>query len=316
MGDKFWRIYRKYGSYIILAAVFLYFAITQPTFLKTANIMNVLQQVAIYGIVATGVTFVMISGGTDLSVGGQVACNGLLMAAMMVNWNIPVPVAMILGVIVGVAIGCLNGLISAYLRVTPFVITLCTMLILNGLALVVTNGYPIYDLPESFLWLGQGWVGPIPVSVIILVLVCIVGWFLLSKTYFGRTVYALGGNQEAARLAGINTFKLRVMVYGLCGLFTTIGTMVMLARTNMASATAGQNYQFDCLTAACLGGVTFGGGSGSMLNTFIGVLIIGILQNGLLLMGVNSNMQQVIKGCLLLFAIAMGAIQKRRTEKD
>lgn len=315
MGDKFWKVYRKYGSYIILATVFLYFALTQPTFLKTANLLNVLQQVAIYGIIATGVTFVMISGGTDLSVGGQVACNGLLMAAMMVKWNIPVPVAMLAGILVGIAIGCLNGAISAYLRVTPFVITLCTMLILNGLALVVTNGYPIYDLPESFLWLGQGWIGPIPVSVIILVLVCIVGWFLLSKTYFGRTVYALGGNQEAARLAGINTFKLRIMVYGLCGLFTAIGTMVMMARTNTASATAGSNYQFDCLTAACLGGVTFGGGSGNMLNTFVGVLIIGILANGLILAGVNSNMQQVIKGCLLLFAIAMGAIQKRRTEK-
>lgn len=315
MADKFWKIYSKYGSYIILAMVFCYFAITQKTFLKPANLMNVLQQVAIYGIVATGVTFVMISGGTDLSVGGQIACNGLLMAAAMVNWNLPVPVAILLGVVVGIALGSLNGLVSAYLRVTPFVITLCTMLILNGLALVVTNGYPIYDLPESFLWLGQGWVGPIPVSVIILVLVCIVGWFLLSKTYFGRQVYALGGNQEAARLAGINVFKLRIVVYGLCGLFTTIGTIVMLARTNMASATSGGNYQFDCMTAACLGGITFGGGSGNMLNTFIGVLIIGILANGLILAGVNSNMQQVIKGCLLLFAIGMGAIQRRRTEK-
>lgn len=315
MMDKFWKFYRKLGSYVILAGVFLFFALTQPVFLKPANLMNVLQQVAIYGIVATGVTFVMISGGTDLSVGGQVACNGLLMAAMMVYWHIPVPLAILIGVLVGSLMGCINGLISAVLRVTPFVITLCTMLILNGLALVVTHGYPIYDMPESFLWLGQGWVGPVPVSVIILFVVCLVGWFILSKTYFGRNVYALGGNQEAARLAGINTFKLRIIVYGMCGFFTSIGTIVMLARTNSATATSGSNYQFDCLTAACLGGITFGGGNGNMMNTFVGVLIIGILANGLILAGIDSNMQQVIKGALLLFAIAMDAIQKRHTSK-
>lgn len=315
MGEKFWKFYRKFGPYIILAGVFLFFALTQKAFLRPANLINVLQQVAIYGIVSTGVTFVMISGGTDLSVGGQVACNGLLIAAMMVKWHLPVPVAILVGIVTGVLLGCINGAISAFLRVTPFVITLCTMLILNGVALVVTNGYPIYDMPESFLWLGQGRIGPVPVSVIILVITCVIGWFLLSKTYFGRKVYALGGNQEAARLAGINVVKLRIIVYGLCGFFTTIGTIVMLARTNSATATSGQNYQFDCMTAACLGGITFGGGNGNMLNTFIGVLIIGILANGLILAGINSNMQQVIKGFLLLFAIAMDAIQKRHTAK-
>lgn len=313
MGDKFWSFYRKFGAYTILAVVFLFFAITQKAFLSSANLMNVLQQIAIYGIVVTGVSFVMISGGADLSVGGQVACNGLLMAAMMVYAKIPVPAAMLIGMAVGALLGCINGAIAAALKVTPFVITLCTMLILNGAALVVTNGYPIYDMPESFLWFGQGRIGQIPVSVIILILVCIVGWFLLSKTYFGRQVYALGGNQEAARLAGINIVKVRIIIYGLCGLFTSIGTIVMLARTNSATATAGSNYQFDCMTAACLGGITFGGGNGSMINSFIGVLIIGILANGLILMGVNSNMQQVIKGALLLFAISMDAIQKRRT---
>ena len=195
MGEKFWKFYRKFGPYIILAGVFLFFALTQKAFLRPANLINVLQQVAIYGIVSTGVTFVMISGGTDLSVGGQVACNGLLIAAMMVKWHLPVPVAILVGIVTGVLLGCINGAISAFLRVTPFVITLCTMLILNGVALVVTNGYPIYDMPESFLWLGQGRIGPIPVSVIILVITCVTGWFLLSKTYFGRKVYALGGNQ-------------------------------------------------------------------------------------------------------------------------
>lgn len=315
MGDKFWKFYKKFGSFIILAFVIVFFSIMRPVFLTPGNLTNVLQQVVIYGIVATGVTFVMVSGGTELSVGGQVACNGLLMAAMMNYWNIPVPVAILAGMLVGFLIGCVNGAIAAVLHVTPFVITLCTMLILNGLALVVTNGYPIYDLPESFLWFGQGWIGPIPVSVIVLAIVVIVGWFILSKTYFGRKVYALGGNQEAARLAGINTTKMRILVYGLCGFFTSIGTIVMLARTNTASATAGSTYQFDCMTAICLGGITFGGGSGNMINTLTGVMIIGVLANGLILMGVNSNMQQVIKGCLLLFAIAMDAIQKRNTAK-
>lgn len=311
MGNKFWKIYRKVSSYVILAVVFVFFALTQKAFLNPTNLLNILQQVAVYGIIITGVTMVMVSGGTDLSVGGQVACNGLLISACMVNFNLPVPVAILVGMAAGAAIGFINGWIAAFFRIIPFVVTLCTMLILNGLALVVTNGYPIYDMPESFLFLGQGRVGPIPVSVILMIIVCLIGWFVLSQTYFGREIYALGGNQEAARLAGINVFRMRIAVYTLCGLFTTIGTIVMVARTNSATATSGANYQFDCMTAACLGGITFGGGSGGMMNSIVGVLVIGILGNGLILMGVNSNMQTVIKGFLLLFAICMDALQKR-----
>ena len=264
----------------------------------------------------TGITFVMISGGADLSVGGQLACNGLFVATLLTKYSLPVWLCILLCVAFGVLLGCYNGFVSAKLKVTPFVITLTTMLMLNGIAAVVTKGLPIYNMPESFLWMGQGnIIGDVPASALILILVLFIGWFLLNKTYFGRSVYALGGNQEAARLAGINVVKVRVLVYALCGLFTSIGCMVMVARTNTASPTAGASYPFDCMTAACLGGITFGGGNGNLLKSFTGVLIIGILANGLLLMGVDSNIQQVIKGALLLFAIAMDALQRKYTVK-
>lgn len=317
MGRKLLKGYSKLGAYAILIAIILLFTLhptSGPTFIKVSNIWNIVRQVSIYGIVVTGITFVMISGGADLSVGGQLACNGLLVAALMTKLNVPVWAAILICLLSGVLLGAYNGYISAILKVTPFVITLTSMLILNGVASVVTKGLPIYSMPESFLWMGQGNIfGDVPASALILIAVLAVGWFLLNKTYFGRSVYALGGNQEAARLAGINVVKVRVLVYAICGLFTAIGCMVMVARTNTASPTAGASYPFDCMTAACLGGITFGGGTGNLLKSFTGVLIIGILANGLLLIGVDTNVQQVIKGALLLFAIAMDALQKKYT---
>lgn len=311
MANRFFKIYNKFGSYFVLIVVFLFFAVTQDFFLAPTNLLNILRQVSIYGIIITGITFIMLSGGADLSVGGQIACLGLFLAAMVTQWNVPTIPAILITLLVGTGIGALIGLLAAILDVTPLIITLCFMLVLNGIALVVTNGYPIYDMPELILQIGQGTVGPIPICVILLVIICFIGWFLLSKTYFGRSTYALGGNKEAARLAGINITKIRILVYALGGFFTAIGGLVLLGRTNSATATAGSSYPFDCMTAACLGGITFGGGNGTMINSFVGVLVIGILANGLTLMGLNTNVQQIIKGLLLFFAISVGALQKK-----
>lgn len=308
---KVLKFYKKYGIYVILLVVFALFSILEPVFLSLDNVINILRQISMFGIVVVGVTFVMIGGGSDLSVGGQVAVNGMLAAVLMVNYSVPPAITVIICILVGTAFGALNGFIGAKLKIFPLVVTLCTMLILQGVAQVITGGYPIFGLPESFAFIGQGYLGPIPVPVILFVLIVAVAWFVLNKTYFGRHIYAVGGNQEASRLAGIHVEKMQIALYAICGFITSIGAMVMLSRTNSAQPTAASTYPFDCMTAACLGGITFGGGNGNILNSIVGVLIIGILNNGLLLMGVNVNYQTIIKGVVLLMAIAIDALQKK-----
>lgn len=316
MLDKFLKIYQKIGVVTILIALFIFFAITQNGFLTVTNLMNVLRQVSIYGICVAGVSFIMLSGSADMSVGGQIAVNGLFMAHLMVNMNVPMVIAIVLGIILGVLMGLFNGFVSAKLNIMPMMITLCSMLILQGLAVVVTNGYPIYGISDEFKFLGQGSVGIVPTPVIFLIVMVAIAWFLQNKTYFGRKMYALGGNKGAARLAGINIDRTQIECFAISSAYVAVAAVLMLARTASATPTAAASYPFDCMTAACLGGITFGGGAGNVLKSFTGVLVIGILANGLVLMGVNSNMQQVIKGLLLLLALTVDAIQKKRNNQE
>lgn len=311
---KFFRLYDSYGPVVIMLIVFAIFAITQKSFLTGSNIMNVLRQVSIYGICVTGVSFVMISGGVDFSVGSQIALLGLIAASLTNTFHVPVILAFAAAIAIGILIGLLNAGIASAFSLMPLVVTMCSMLIISGLALIVTNGYAIYDMPESFLWIGQGRVLGIPVSIIVMFICIFIGWFILNRTYLGRNIYALGGNEEAARLAGIETKKLRMIVYAISGTFVAIASLTLAARTNNASATAGNNYQFDCLTAACLGGIQLGGGNGNILKSFLGVLTIGILNNGLVLAGASTNWQTVLKGVLLLVAIILGAMSKKAAE--
>ncbi|MCI8464716.1 MAG: ABC transporter permease [Lachnospiraceae bacterium] len=313
--DKFFKFYKKYGIFVVLVVLFAFFSIAAEGFLNTPSLMNILRQSVVYGVMVVGVTIVMISGGTDLSVGGQVACNGLLIAYMLTH-GVPIPVAILIGIVSGMAFGVLTGTLIASLKVAPLVVTLCFMLILNGIAVVVSGGYPIYDMPKSFLFIGQGNIGSVfPFSVLILALAVLIGWFILHKTYFGRQIYALGGNQGAARLAGINVFKVRVFTYMISGGFIALGCIMLLARTNSATPTAGATYPFDCMTACVLGGVSWGGGSGNIITTMLGVVIIAMIGVGLLLMGFDSNFQQIIKGLILLMALSIDAIQRNKAEK-
>ena len=310
--DKFFKFYKKYGLIVVFLVIFAYFAVAARGFLNLRNVMNILNQASIYGIMCVGVTIVMVSGGMDMSVGGQIACSGLVTATMM-KMAIPFPIAILGGVLCCVVVGAINGAFIATFNTPPMVITLCLMLILNGIAVVVTRGIPIYDFPKAFYFIGQGFIGGIfPVCIIVFAITVAVGYFLLNKSYFGRKLYAIGGNREAARLAGINIFRTRLLSYLICSAFIGIGSWVLLSKTGSASPTAGANYQFDCLTACMLGGVTFGGGSGNVLTTALGVLIISMIGNGLLLMGFDGNFQDVIKGIILLLAMTMDAYQKIR----
>lgn len=302
-------IYKKYGIYILLAVVFLFFAMAAPNFLSLKNVINILRQVSMFGIVVVGVAFVMLGGGMDLSVGGQMAVVGMVLGYLMVNLKVPIIAAVIMAIAVGCLLGSINGIIAIKLHIAPIIVTLSMMLVLQGVAYLITGGYPITGMPAGFTVIGQGYLGPVPIPVIIFIIFIVFGWVVMNKTYLGRHIYALGGNKEVARLAGINVNKLTVLIYTFAGFAASIAALIMVGRTNAAQPGAGSSYPFDCMTAACLGGISISGGEGKISGVVVGVIIIGILDNGLVLMGVNSNFQSVVKGLILLVAVAIDCYQ-------
>ncbi len=303
--------YKKWGIYIFLLAEVILFTLLTDNFFSWNNVMNIVRQSAMLGIVVVGVCFVMICGGCDLSVGGQMAVDGILAALLMIQFNCHPFMTAVLILIFGIIIGAVNGILVIKLRIQPLVATLGTMTILQAVAYIITGGKPIYGLPDSFSVLGQGYVGSIPIPVILFIVIALVGSFILNKTYFGRYIYATGGNQETARLAGVNVKLLQVVVYAICGMVTAIASLIMLSRVNSAQASAGSTYAFDCMTAAVLGGVSFSGGEGKVSGAVVGVIIIAVLGNALVLMNVNEYYQNVFKGILLIFAVALDNLQIR-----
>ncbi len=297
--------YKKYGIYIFLAVVFIFFAFAAPNFLSSKNVINIFRQVSMFGIVVIGVTFVMIGGGMDLSVGGQMAVVGMTLGYLMVKLNMNIFLAVIISVALGCLFGAINGLVAIKLNIAPIIVTLSMMLILQGVAYLITGGYPITGMPDNFVGIGQGYIGVIPIPVIIFMIFIAFGWIVMNKTYLGRYIYALGGNKEASRLAGINVDKLTIFMYMFSGFTASIAALIMVGRTNAAQPGAGSSYPFDCMTAACLGGISIQGGEGKISGVVVGVIILGILDNGLVLMGVNSNFQSVVKGLILLIAVAI-----------
>lgn len=308
---KFYDFYKKYGIYCVFAILFIYFSIFANNFLSLNNVINILRQVSMFGIVVVGVTLIMISGAADLSVGGQMAVVGMIAGTLMINYNLPIWITVIISLAIGTLFGAINGIIAVKLNIFPMIVTLGTMLILQGAAFMVTGGYPIFGLPEGFSFLGQGYIGPIPVPVIFFIITVIIGSVILNKTYFGRYLYAMGGNPNAAHLAGIKVERMRVYVYMIGGFMTSIAALIMLSRSNSAQPSAGASYPFDSMTAACLGGVSIAGGAGSIGGAVVGVLIIGILNNGLQLMGIDSNLVNIIKGAVLIAAVGIDCIQKK-----
>ena len=246
-----------------------------------------------------------------MSVGAQMAVDGMILGFLMVNLKVNPFLSSLIVIGIGCLFGVLNGVVAIKMNIMPIIVTLGTMLILQGTAYLITGGYPITGMPESFIPIGQGYVGVVPVPVIIFLAFILFGWVVMNKTYLGRFVYALGGNREAARLAGINTDRLTVLVYTFCGFAASIAALIMVGRTNASQPSAGSSYAFDCMTAACLGGVSIMGGEGKISGAIVGVIILGILDNGLILMSVNSNFQSVVKGIILLVAVAIDCHQAK-----
>lgn len=299
-------VLQKIGPLIGLLLIVVIITIMSPNFLTVNNLLNVLRQVSINALIAFGMTFVILTGGIDLSVGSILALTGAVTAGLMAGGMDPV-LAMFLGLLLGAVLGAINGVIIAKGKVAPFIATLATMTIYRGLTLVYTEGRPISGLGDSqaFQLLGKGYFFGIPVPVITMAITFGILYFILKKTTFGRRVYAVGGNEEASRLSGISVDRIKIYVYSLTGALAALAALILTSRLNSAQPTAGNMFELDAIAAVVLGGTSLTGGRGWIVGTLIGALIIGVLNNGLNLIGVSSFFQQVVKGAVILVAVLL-----------
>lgn len=316
MGAKTFILHygRQFGTLLGLFILCVVLWILTPYFLTVSNLLNVAQQTSINAIIAVGMTFVIITAGIDLSVGSLVAFSGVVLASAL-QAGVPLPIAIVLGLMVGLACGVVNGLLITYGRLPPFISTLGLMSVARGAALLYTDGRPISGFPESFRFLATGEVlGIIPIPVIIMAVVYVVAHFVLNNTRLGRYTYAIGGNEEAALLSGVNVTKYKIMVYGLCGMLSGLAAVILTARLNSAQPIAGTMYELDAIAATVIGGTSLMGGEGTVLGTLIGALIMGVLRNGLNLLGVSSFIQQIVIGSVIIFAVLVDmALKKQKT---
>ena len=307
----FGKMLAEYAIIVIFIVLFVVMSIFAPNFFTGNNMVNILRQVSISGICAVGMTFVMLTGGIDLSVGAILGVSGVLTAMMMLK-GIPSLLASIIALALGVVIGGITGAIIHYIEIPPMIATLGTMTSLRGVAYLITGGTPVFGFDESYSKIGQGHVGVIPIPVIILAIVYVIGIFVLSKTKFSRYVYGIVGNQEVARLSGIKVARVKIAVYAISGFCSALAGLVMLGRVNSGQPRAGESYEMDVITAVVLGGVSLNGGVGNLSHVIFGVLIIGVLTNGMTMMAVDDYWQRVVKGLILLLAVSFDHyIQKK-----
>lgn len=299
-------ILQRLGPLLGLIVIVLILSIMSPQFLDLDNLFNVLRQISIIALLAFGMTFVILTGGIDLSVGSTLALSGALTAGMMAAGVDPI-LAVILGILAGGLMGAFNGIIIAKGKVAPFIATLATMTIFRGLTLVYTDGRPVTGFTDSvfFELLGKGYFFGIPVPVITMFAIFLILLFVLKKTIFGRHVYALGGSEEASILSGVKANRIKIYVYSLTGALSALAGIILTSRLGSAAPNAGFTYELDAIAAVVLGGTSLSGGRGWIFGTLVGALIIGVLNNGLNLLGVSSNYQQIVKGGVILLAVLL-----------
>jgi len=305
------RSARQFGTVIGLAVLCAVLWMLTPYFLTVSNLLNVAEQTSINAIVAIGMTYVIISGGIDLSVGSIVALSGVALGISL-KAEQPIGAALAVALIVGLAAGLANGALVSWGRLPPFIVTLGTMSIARGAALLVTEGRPISGFAPAFRALATGRVGFVPAPVLVMAVVYAVAHFVLTRTTFGRYVYAIGGNEEAARLSGVAISVDKTLIYGVSGLMSAIAAVILTARLNSAQPIAGMMYELDAIAATVIGGTSLMGGEGTLGGTLVGALIMGVLRNGLNLLGVSSFLQQIVIGGVILFAVLLDTVLKRR----
>lgn len=307
----------EYGALIALVLLVVVMSLVSPQFRTFTNFLTLLRQASVNGLIAFGMTLVILTGGIDLSVGSTLGLTGALFAGLIVNVGMPIPLAVLVALIFGLGLGWISGFLVGKAKLQPFIATLITMTVYRGFTLIYTNGRPISNLTadeyvgSSFLmFIGRGAILGIPVPVIILFSAFILFYLLLNKSALGRKIYAVGSNERAAQLSGINTDRVKLFVYSISGLTSTLAALILVSRLNSAQPTLGTGYELDAIAATAIGGTSMTGGRGKISGTLLGILIIAVLSNGMNILGISSYYQDVVKGIVILLAVLVDRIQK------
>lgn len=306
------ELLRRYGIVLMLAALVVYFSFGSKYFLTGGNIVNVLRQSAVTGISAVGLTYVMLTGGIDLSIGAVIGLTAVTASSCMAKLGLHPILACVLALLIGLLIGFVNGILVNYVEIPALIATLGVMTSVRGLCYILTGGLPVYGFPESFDILGKGYLWVIPVPVIVMMIVLIVGWYVLNRTRYGRYLYAIGGSREAARLSGINVNRMIVATYMIAGFLSALAGLVELSRLSSGQPAAGDGFEMNVITAVVLGGISVNGGEGKFSGVVVGIFIMSVLANGLVMMNVYEFYQQLIRGLVLIFAVGFDQLSKKK----
>ena len=305
------EILLKYSFLIIFLILLVYLSFATPKFLTVSNVVNVLRQVSYQGIIAVGMTMILILGQIDMSIGSIVAFAAVV-NALLLKSDVSIPVSIIVTLAISGLWGLLNGYVMARFRLHAFLVTLATMTLIRGVTYTLTSGYPVGGLPEGFFAIGSGQIGFIPLPIIYMFVIFAIGIFVLSSTTFGRSIYAIGGNEDAARLSGINVMRVKISVFVVCAVVSAISGLVLSSRLMAGSPEIGIGWELDVIAAVIIGGASLYGGEGKLSGTFLGVLFIGVLTNGMVLLDVTPYMQMVVRGLVILCAVIFNSLKEKK----
>lgn len=303
---------QKASPLFILALLVIYMSLASKNFLSARNFVNIIRQSSVLGIISIGQTLVILTAGIDLSVGSTMALSGSVLAVLSSRQLVSPAIAVIISVLLGTLIGIVNGVVITKLKIQPFIATLGMLTVAEGLALLATGGLSVSGIPKSLLWLGSGNIAGIPVSVFVFTIIAILGIILLKFTVLGRNIIAVGGNEEASRTSGINVNRTKIMVYSIAGFCCSIAGFVMIGRLNSANATMGAGQELLAITAVALGGTSLAGGIGGLGGTVIGIITIGVLNNGLDLLDITVFWRKIILGIMIIAVVALDSWRSRR----
>ena len=310
--------FTKYMALIALIILVILITIMNPQFIAPNNLLNLLRQASVNALIAFGMTFVILTGGIDLSVGSVLAFTGAIVAEMILQ-GVPAWLAALSGILIGAVLGAINGLFVAYGKIAAFIATLATMTIWRGATYVFTGGNPVtggkMNTSFFFQYIGQGYLFGIPFPVIITLVAFIIAYILLHKTAFGRKTFALGGNEKAAFVAGVKTKKFLIIIYTISGLLAALAGLILTSRLGSAQPDAGMGYEMDAVASTVIGGASLSGGKGRMSGTLVGALLIATLSNGMNLLGINSFYQQIVKGVVILIAVLIDSQSQKKSQE-
>lgn len=305
---------KSFGLIFVILGIVIIMSFISPVFMTQKNIINIIRQISINGIIAVGMTFVILTGGIDLSVGSVVAMTSVIIGYLL-GIEVPWIIACTVGVLVAIAFGIFNGIMVAYIGFQPFIATLATVTMGKGIALAFSGGRPFPIRNKSFLELGKGYIGNIPIPVIILIVVVIIGLIVLNTTTFGRYIFAVGGNKNAAKLSGVKTKKVELSVYVISAICAAIAGLILSARISSGQPTSGIGYELDAIAATAIGGTSMSGGMGSLIGTVYGFIILGLMTNSMNLLNINSFYQEIVKGIIIVIAVFLDMSSKRKLNK-